>query len=105
MNINIEIPVETPHRPQPESCPKFENCSAPLCPLDAGLEHRVYCKGEAVCKYALEYVAGGVPEYEPTQQAIVDAVEETLPTMERIGGANFRDSLKRAQKRAMQKVA
>lgn len=41
------------------ACPKFEGCSAPICPLDPDWSHRVHCKGEPVCFYLLESVKPG----------------------------------------------
>ncbi len=38
------------------ACPKFKECSAPICPLDTEWRLRVYRKGEPVCFYLLEYV-------------------------------------------------
>ena len=37
-------------------CPKFDTCSAPICPLDPDWRLRVYRKGEPICFYLLEYV-------------------------------------------------
>jgi len=37
-------------------CPKFDRCSAPICPLDPDWRLRVYRKGEPICFYLLEYV-------------------------------------------------
>jgi hypothetical protein len=34
----------------PESCPSFESCSAPLCPLDQDLEKRIWYAGEEFCR-------------------------------------------------------
>ena len=36
-------------------CPKFESCSAPICPLDAEWELRSHLNGEKVCYYLTEY--------------------------------------------------
>ncbi len=36
-------------------CPKFDNCSAPICPLDDNWELRPHLKGERVCYYLTEY--------------------------------------------------
>ena len=36
-------------------CPKFESCSAPVCPLDAEWELRSHLNGERVCYYLTEY--------------------------------------------------
>ena len=40
-------------------CPKFDHCSAPICPLDRDWKERHYCTGEPVCFYMLEYVKPG----------------------------------------------
>ena len=39
---------------QPASCPRFDACNAPVCPLDAGWRSRTYLRGEAVCSLVLE---------------------------------------------------
>ena len=36
-------------------CPKFESCSAPICPLDQDWQLRKYLDGERVCYYLSEY--------------------------------------------------
>lgn len=41
------------------ACPKFDGCSAPICPLDANWPRRIHRKGEPVCFYLLEYVKPG----------------------------------------------
>jgi hypothetical protein len=37
-------------------CPRFDRCSAPICPLDTDWKVRPYRKGEPICFYLLEYV-------------------------------------------------
>ncbi len=61
-------------------CPRFDKCSAPICPLDSDWRLRVYRKGEPICFYLLEYVKPdakaqfqgsiGVPIYEAIQTSI-----------------------------------
>ncbi len=36
-------------------CPKFDQCSAPICPLDADWERRSHLDGERVCFYLTEH--------------------------------------------------
>jgi hypothetical protein len=36
-------------------CPKFDSCSAPICPLDSDWEIRTHLDGERVCYYLTEY--------------------------------------------------
>lgn len=40
----------------PVDCPKFIQCSAPICPLDAEWGKRVHLKDERVCFYLTEAV-------------------------------------------------
>ena len=37
-----------------ERCPKSIRCSAPLCPLDADINERVYLKGDPICRLPFE---------------------------------------------------
>lgn len=41
------------------SCPKFEYCSAPICPLDKQVLTRSHLKGETTCLYLREYAKTG----------------------------------------------
>ena len=34
----------------PKECPKFDTCSAPLCPLDPELKKRIWYWDEPICK-------------------------------------------------------
>src|SRR5690554_1712959 len=38
------------------SCPRFDSCNAPICPMDPHQKQRVYLSGEAVCLFMLEHV-------------------------------------------------
>lgn len=40
----------------PSACPKWDKCSAPLCPLDPALFKRVMRNDEPVCYYLTEAV-------------------------------------------------
>ncbi len=61
-------------------CPRFDKCSAPICPLDAEWRLCLYRKGEPICFYLLEFVKPdakaqfkgsiGVPIYEAIQTSI-----------------------------------
>ena len=42
--------------PQMIECPRFDGCSAPICPLDPNALDRAHLKGEAVCHYLRLYV-------------------------------------------------
>ena len=45
--------------PDARTCPKWQKCSAPICPLDHNIESRVHIKGDRVCFYLCEYVKPG----------------------------------------------
>lgn len=42
-------------------CPRYDSCSVPLCPLDAGWRKRAVVPGEAVCPYLRELGKPGDP--------------------------------------------
>jgi hypothetical protein len=42
----------------PRDCPRFDQCNAPICPLDPAWRSAVHLPGEPVCHYAL---ASGKP--------------------------------------------
>ena len=56
-------------RLNPSQCPRFEQCSAPICPLDEQIFKRTHVKGEPVCFYLRQHAkdplwgrkAGDVP--------------------------------------------
>jgi len=41
------------------SCPKYDSCSAPVCPLDPNYQKSVHLPGERVCLYLREAVKPG----------------------------------------------
>jgi len=43
----------------PDSCPKYEKCSANICPLDPNWKLRAHMNSEPVCFYLREYVKQG----------------------------------------------
>ena len=42
-----------------EECPRFDDCGAPICPLDPDVLDREHLKGEAVCYYLRLYAKNG----------------------------------------------
>lgn len=40
----------------PEDCPKYQDCRAPVCPLDPTCLHTQHMRDEPVCFYLREYV-------------------------------------------------
>ena len=43
-----------------EDCPKFDKCSANICPIDAEMIFRSHLAGEPVCLYLREYAKPAV---------------------------------------------
>lgn len=39
---------------EPQQCPRFEKCNAPICPLDRQWRERKYHQGERICFYLTE---------------------------------------------------
>ena len=37
-----------------DKCPKYQRCSAPLCPLDPDMNKRFYIKGDPICGLPVE---------------------------------------------------
>ncbi len=42
-----------------EDCPKFQSCSAPICPLDPNWRKACHLKGERICFYLCEAQKNG----------------------------------------------
>lgn len=63
----------------PRDCPKFDSCSAPICPLDRYWESRTHVDGEPVCLWLRELAKpGGRAILEgaiPTDMALAIAVQ------------------------------
>lgn len=71
--------ADTPMR----TCPKFDGCSAPICPLDPDWSRRVHRKGEPVCFYLLESVKPGArARFERSMViALYHAMEQTIDAL------------------------
>src|SRR5690554_5239949 len=52
-------------------CPKFDQCSAPICPLDAAWRKRVMLRDESVCSYLLEYARENRPNFEGGREGYI----------------------------------
>lgn len=70
---------------KPETCPRYESCSAPLCPLDARWQFRHYSRGEAVCGFVLEAVKpdGAALIHRQLPPEMATAILEAAPEMGR----------------------
>jgi len=59
----------------PERCPRFDKCSAPICPFDTAWKTRTHVKGEATCGLLMESVKLGgearLKGYLPAEQVEV----------------------------------
>ena len=55
--INDPILTKTKNKTAIEmaQCPRFDRCSAPICPIDTGWRTRAHRKGESVCAYLRRY--------------------------------------------------
>lgn len=41
---------------KPSHCPRFDHCSAPICPIDQDWRKRAHLRGEPICLYLRECV-------------------------------------------------
>lgn len=82
---------------KPEYCPRFDSCSAPLCPLDADWRRRRHLNGDRVCAYLLEATrhGGTLPNTLALAEGMAEAVAEAYPAIEASCGS-LRSRLKRA---------
>ncbi len=92
--------TSSPQLIEPRDCPRFDRCSANICPLDADWGLRQHLKGERICFYLTELVKPGGTERIRTRSAreLADKVSSTYPAIV----ARFyeiRYELKRAAKR------
>lgn len=73
-------------------CPKWESCSAPVCPLDSGCLGTVHLEGERICYYLCEAVkdhaeahfqACSLEEIYERVVRVLPAISETYPPVRR----------------------
>lgn len=79
-------------------CPKFDSCSAPICPLDRDWQARTMTSSDATCIWLREIVKGG-PEAAGVPELIRFRVAEALPAIlssQRL--SNLRHALNKAAK-------
>ena len=63
----------------PNTCPKFDNCSAPICPLDPEWHTRRMLRDERVCFYLLKVTADPMHEGVEAEAARVVLASELMP--------------------------
>lgn len=94
----------------PERCPRFQSCSANICPLDPDWRKRSHLQGEPVCGMLRELVKpnGAATLATTTAAELVSTIADALPE---ISASNFdiRAQLTRSAKtgsriKAMQRV-
>jgi hypothetical protein len=81
-----------------KACPRYDTCTAPICPLDPDWHHRSHLPGERVCVWLTEL---SKPRGEERIRSVL-----TWPTADQVvqsrirehGGANLRCALDRASR-------
>lgn len=70
-------------------CPKFDKCSAPICPLDGEWHKRSHLKGERVCFFLAEASkrGGRLPQDGPLSVEQRQTIERALPAIAQRYGA------------------
>lgn len=79
------------------NCPKFEDCNAPLCPLDNNLSSRSYLDGESVCFYVREYAKEDPEIKTDIEHFIFKIVRDKFDLMLRVGGSKYESKIERAK--------
>jgi len=66
-----------------QDCPKYQKCSAPLCPLDLDITKRSYRKGEPICFYMNEFVKpGALARFEQSHMGVMfETIGDILPAL------------------------
>lgn len=77
-----------------QDCPRYESCSAPMCPLTAGGS---YLDGEPLCFYVREHAKDN-PPLDEDEIAIFKAIDSNQESMLLTGGTNYRKAVRRAAK-------
>jgi hypothetical protein len=73
----------------PRACPKYQSCSAGICPLDPSWRRSHHLAGEPVCKYLLASgKAGAADHYQgdpvfPVAAGLVDEIARQFPSISR----------------------
>ncbi len=85
---------------EPRDCPRFDRCSANICPLDADWGLRQHLKGERICFYLTELVKpGGMVRIDTRLSSeLAEEVSNTHPAIV-ARFCEIRYELKRAAKR------
>lgn len=83
----------------PERCPRFNQCSAPICPLDSDWRKRRHIDGEPVCAYLLEAARnnGRPPQTPDVTGEMTETLALAYPEIESSCGS-IRRALRRASK-------
>ena len=93
-------------------CPRFNRCSAPICPIDEDWRDRGHRKGEPVCAYLRRYAKdplwgqkqGSVPTevWSRVVEVYPQVIERYTPikkVLERASGSPFRTVVTRRERR------
>ena len=83
-----------------KACPRYDTCSAPICPLDPNWCRSSHLPGERVCVWLTEPSKPGGEERIRSRLAepIADRVVPVYPRIREHGGANLRYTLDRASR-------
>jgi hypothetical protein len=79
------------------TCPRFYQCSAPVCPLDPDRHKRVHLPGDRICTLAAELVKPGAAARLANilEPKLLARVSEAIPAL-MSSGAPLRSALARA---------
>lgn len=94
---------------EPNDCPRFDGCSAPICPLDKDYLKRAHLKGERSCGYLREYakpharaiLKGVIPaeQFQAISEAYSNIVNQYNPLKKQLNKASKTPTNLRKQSR------
>ena len=81
-------------------CPRYSQCSAPICPLDPDWRKRSHLPGEPVCRWLTELAkpAGNRNIRDVLRGDLADRVVQVAPAILSHCGAPLRGAVKRASR-------
>ena len=76
-----------------EDCPRFDRCSAPICPLDTDWQLRTHLPGEPICAFLREAAKqGGSLPFDAEKRAITGDLRGDIPGENRFKVPTYRPS-------------
>jgi hypothetical protein len=82
------------------ACPRYDKCSAPICPLDPDWRLRTHLPEDRVCRWLTELAkpGGETRLRERLARTMVDQIVQIAPLIRNLAPANVKRAIDRASK-------